>query len=1050
MRKRTLRDVLTSRAGRRRPLRRLFPFEFSGVMLLDRRILPTVTASFSAGAGLLRVTGDAADNTIDVSRNAAGAILVNNGAVAIQGDPATIDSARMIMIVGAGGNDNLALDETNGAMPAASIFGGPGDDVITAGSGSDFVDGGSGNDRISLGAGDDTFQWNPGDGSDVVDGQAGSDALVFNGSDVSEKFEISAVGNDLPFHRVRLTRDVGSVAMDLSGLETIELNPLGGADTITVDDQTTTDLVDVNLNLAGASGNGDGQPDSVVLNGADGNDVARIAAFDDGTRIGAVLGLFPSVNITGAEGTNDLLTVNTLGGDDTINASNVPADLIGLVLNGGAGNDTILGSLGNDLVNGGPGNDVALMDDGDDTFVWNPGDGSDTVDGQAGFDSLIFNGADDSENIAVSANGGRALLTRDLGAVAMDLNRLEDVAVNANGGADIVTVNNTSEPGLAEVNVNLATTAGGDGQTDVVVVNGTDGDDDIQIGAFDNGTTVGVGGRLPKVNIIGADGANDVLTVNALGGNDTINASTLPANLIGLVLNGGAGNDTILGSLGADLVVGGAGNDVAQMGDGADTFVWNPGDGSDTVDGQGGSDRLVFNGADVSENFTISASGGRVRLTRDIGGVVMDLGGLEAIDLNALGGADIMTINDTSPTDLSAVNLNLNGSAGGGDRDADSVFVNGTNGDDAIRVLSTVSGARITVAGLFPLVNITGADGTSDHLTVNALGGNDVVDSSRLAANLIGLTVNLGDGQGVAATTTTLRASTATAVFGQMELLTATVSSPSGKPTGAVTFLDGANVLGIVPVDAAGQAAIAVSLGVGNHALTAVYGGAVSFAGSVSAASALAVNRAATTVALASSNNPAFSGQSVTFTATVAPQAPGAGSPTGTVTFADGRVIVATVAVGPGGTATFTTSFAIAGGHAVTAIYSGDANFAGSSQALAEQVVARPAHAPTTTALTASALVVPKGQTVTFTATVRSALGPGAPTGTVRFQVGNMVVARVRLNAAGQASFKRRFTAKGQFIIRAFYSGDNNFAASAQSITERVISPGKGAKVSKG
>ena len=118
----------------------------------------------------------------------------------------------------------------------------------------------------------------------------------------------------------------------------------------------------------------------------------------------------------------------------------------------------------------------------------------------------------------------------------------------------------------------------------------------------------------PLVSITGAEATNDDLTVNALGGNDTVDASNLPANLIGLALNGGAGNDTILGSQGDDLVNGGPGDDMAEMGDGDDTFVWNPGDGSDTVDGQGGSDRMVFNGSDAAENFDISANGNRVRL----------------------------------------------------------------------------------------------------------------------------------------------------------------------------------------------------------------------------------------------------------------------------------------------------------------------------------------------------------------------------------------------------------------------------------------------------
>jgi hypothetical protein len=153
-----------------------------------------------------------------------------------------------------------------------------------------------------------------------------------------------------------------------------------------------------------------------------------------------------------------------------------------------------------------------------------------------------------------------------------------------------------------------------------------------------------------------------------------------------------------------------------------------------------------------------------------------------------------------------------------------------------------------------------------------------------------------------------------------------------------VTFRDGNSLLGTAPVDANGQATLTVSLGVGNHTLTASFAGTGNFANSASAAVDVTVNRAATAVALASSANPASTGQAVTFTATVTAVAPGAGTPTGTVTFQDGNVILGTVAVGPGGTATFTTRFAAAGGHAITAAYSGDDNFVGSAQPLTEQV----------------------------------------------------------------------------------------------------------------
>jgi hypothetical protein len=291
-----------------------------------------------------------------------------------------------------------------------------------------------------------------------------------------------------------------------------------------------------------------------------------------------------------------------------------------------------------------------------------------------------------------------------------------------------------------------------------------------------------------------------------------------------------------------------------------------------------------------------------------------------------------------------------------------------------------------------------------------------------------------------AATTTTLSASAPTAVFGQAETLTATVNSAAGTPTGTVTFLDGTTVLGTAQLNA-GQAVLPVSLGVGNHQLTAVYGGAGGFAGSTSAAAAVTVNPAATSVTLGSSLNPAVTGQAVTFTATVAAVAPGAGTATGTVTFMDGNVALGTFAVGPDGTVTFTTSFATAGGHAITASYNGDANFAASSQALTEQVSAPATPQATTTALVVSVNPAVVGQAVTFTATVRGPAGSGTPTGTVVFMDGNVILGRGAVGPGGTAMFTTSFATAGGHAITASYSGDANFAASSQALTEQVNAP---------
>src|SRR5437660_6270858 len=107
-----------------------------------------ITSTFNSGAGVLTTIGDAADNTITTSRDAAGAILINGGAVAIQGGTATVANTSQMQVFGQGGNDIIALDESNGALPLAQLFGGSGNDTLTGGSGADQLFGQDGNDTL--------------------------------------------------------------------------------------------------------------------------------------------------------------------------------------------------------------------------------------------------------------------------------------------------------------------------------------------------------------------------------------------------------------------------------------------------------------------------------------------------------------------------------------------------------------------------------------------------------------------------------------------------------------------------------------------------------------------------------------------------------------------------------------------------------------------------------------------------------------------------------------------------------------------------------------
>ena len=388
------------------------------------------------------------------------------------------------------------------------------------------------------------------------------------------------------------------------------------------------------------------------------------------------------------------------------------------------------------------------MGAGDDVFQWNPGDGNDTLEGQDGTDQMLFFGANVSENIEISANGGRVRFFRDVAAVTMDLDDVESIDFRALGGADNIVVGDLSGTDMATIGSDLrGPNGGGDGAADTITVNGTNGPD--VFGAAGDAGGVNVFGLQTAVNVTSQEQANDRLTLNGQGGDDVINASSLEADGIQLSMNGGLGNDVLVGSEGNDLTNGGDGDDTALMGAGDDVFVWNPGDDDDTLEGQAGFDRMLFNGANIAENIDVAANGGRVRFFRNVANVTMDLNDVEAVDFNALGGADSTVVNDLSGTDVTELNLNLAGALGGtgGDAQPDSVIVQATNGDDVALVVGDASG--VSVIGLAAQVNITAAEAANDRLTLNALAGDDVVEASGLSAGSIQLTEDGGAGNDV-------------------------------------------------------------------------------------------------------------------------------------------------------------------------------------------------------------------------------------------------------------------------------------------------------------
>jgi hypothetical protein len=187
------------------------------------------------------------------------------------------------------------------------------------------------------------------------------------------------------------------------------------------------------------------------------------------------------------------------------------------------------------------------------------------------------------------------------------------------------------------------------------------------------------------------------------------------------------------------------------------------------------------------------------------------------------------------------------------------------------------------------------------------------------------------------ATTTTLSSSLNPSVYGQKVTFTATVSSSLGPPPNGetVTFKQGSTVLGMGTLSGGSTSFSTSTLGAGTKSITAVYPGDATLAGSTSKAVSQVVNKATTTTALASSLNPSKFGQSVTFTATVAPQF--GGTVTGNVAFMDGTTTLGSRTLSSG-VAKFTTSTLATGTHTITATYNGNANFSTSSATLTQTV----------------------------------------------------------------------------------------------------------------
>jgi hypothetical protein len=364
------------------------------------------------------------------------------------------------------------------------------------------------------------------------------------------------------------------------------------------------------------------------------------------------------------------------------------------------------------------------------------------VNGGGGFDHVIYNGTEGPD--ALTASGTNGIVLGDT-TVTLDA-AIEKLTVYTFGGDDNINID-------IQVGTIAKTVDAGAGN-DTIDLAGSD-DADI-FGGIGNDIIVGT----PAAdNIFGGPGNDDI---TAGGGIDHVYGGTGNDRLIG-----GADADFVYGEEGNDIfgdfLVGGVPNGVSDDGGadhfdgglGSDIFVWEPGDGNDTIEGGSDeSDRIIFQGSAVANTFIFNAGNGNVggtRLEFLFGAVDLDVAGVEEFDLNTLAGSDTVTVRDLTQTDIRFIDIDLLTAAG----DADTVIVDGRAVSDQVDIntLAPANPAIVAITGLAYDIRITGltavAGAGGDVLTFNGNAGNDTVVSNDALNTLYApedVIINGGDG----------------------------------------------------------------------------------------------------------------------------------------------------------------------------------------------------------------------------------------------------------------------------------------------------------------
>jgi hypothetical protein len=325
---------------------------------------------------------------------------------------------------------------------------------------------------------------------------------------------------------------------------------------------------------------------------------------------------------------------------------------------------------------------------------------------------------------------------------------------------------------------------------------------------------------------------------------------------------------------------------------------------------------------------------------------------------------------------------------------------------------------------------------TFSNLTVDKVGSNYL-----LTASSSGLTSGGSTAFNVtaAATTTTVSDNPSSpTVVGQPITMnySVTVNPPgSGVPTGTVTVNDETGDSCSNPVGA-GSCQLTPTTA-GGKTLVGVYSGDANFATSTSSGNSHSVSKANTTT---TSGVPGSSvvGQSYTVTFNVSVNAPGSGTPTGTVNVSDGAGGSCSNPVSVGNCSLTSTT---AGTKSVVASYVGDGNFNASASAGATQNVGQANTTTTITSDLSASTTTADPIPVNYAVSVQSP-GTGTPTGsvTVSLDSGESCTGSVAGDGTGGCTIAAPITA-GSRTVTATYAGDSSFAGSPSTPVSHTVTP---------